>query len=77
MQLGLIIQHLYFLSLYFSESVGSTSAIYKYGAGCEQQFNEVDHVIQPSQLRGEGYDPVNGLHTIPLAILMETDNDGG
>lgn len=48
---------------------------YNYDAGCEQQFTE--HVIQPSQLRGEGYDPASGLHTIPVALLMQTASQEG
>lgn len=57
-----------FLPLSLTRESGATT--YKYDAGCEQQFS--GHVIRPAQLRGEGYDPVNGLHTIPVAVLMET-----
>lgn len=49
----------------------------KYGSGCEQQFKEVGHVINPSELLREGYDPSKDLTTIPLAILMETDSQEG
>ena len=38
---------------------------------------EEDHVIYPRQLIGEGYDPGNSQNTVPLAILMETDNHDG
>lgn len=58
-----------------SENTEDVPTVYKYDAGCEQQFD--GHVIRPGQLREEGYDPVNGLHTIPVALLMETaDPDG-
>lgn len=63
--------------VYDSGSEDSASAVYKYGAGCEQQFTEEDHVIYPRQLIGEGYDPANHLNTIPVAILMVTDNKDG
>ena len=51
--------------------------VFKYGAGCEQQFNETDFTISPGQLLGEGYDPAAGRNTIPLALLMETDQQDG
>lgn len=52
------------------EQSGTT---FKYDPGSEQLFNEVTNVLYPSQLIGEGYAPADGLTTIPLAILMETD----
>lgn len=60
-----------------SGSGESVSATFKYGAGCEQQFSEDQYVIHPSELLGDGYDPTNGHNTIPVAILMETDNHEG
>ena len=57
-------------------SRGSEYPVFEYGAGCEQQF-EADHTITPGQLIGEGYDPTAGHNTIPLALLMETDQQDG
>ena len=34
-------------------------------------------MIHPQQLIGEGYDPANHLNTIPVAVLMVTDNKDG
>lgn len=64
------------LKKHSSEAGEAASSVFKYGAGCEQHFTEEEYVIRPSDLLDEGYDPTNGHNTIPLAILMETDNLG-
>ncbi len=51
--------------------------MFEYGAGCEQQFTEESHMVCPSELIGEGYDPAAGNNTVPLAVLMETNHQDG
>ena len=51
---------------------GDEVPAFEYNSGCEQQFTEEDHMISPSELIGEGYDPAEGKNTVPVAILMET-----
>ncbi len=63
-------------SLFLSRGASDKAVCYDYGAGSEQAFSEENEVIHPGDLSGEGnrYDPANGKNTVPLAILMETDD---